>query len=121
MASKLFIYKARIENTFGYRKFYYERQSGRLEGVLSTDKYFVMNKKIYSDRFDKACFGDYFEKMQSASEIGYMDLPEFRGTKASLEEMILYRSYFINDLLYPNWREVYRQMNEERLMEKQTK
>ncbi len=119
LSSKLFMYKTKIENTFGYKRFYYDRQTGRLEGVISTDKYYIFNKKIYSDRFDTACFGDYFERMQLESEIGYADLPEFLASKATLEEMLLFRSYFINDLLFPNWRETYRKMNEERLMELQ--
>ena len=61
-------------------------------------KYYIMFKKIYSDRFSTDCFSGFYSKKVSKASIGLPDLPEYSTTKASFEELLQQNSYFINDL-----------------------
>ena len=57
-----------------------------------------MNKKIYARRFSTDCFSDYFNEMARKSKVGLNDYMEYATEKASVEELKLQNSYFINAL-----------------------
>ena len=58
-----------------------------------------MHKKIYSKRFSTDCFSDFYYMRALRSDIGICDLEEYETEKASMQELELQNSYFMNDLM----------------------
>ena len=98
-----FIYKRniRIYNTFGYSISNIEKERGTMDGKAEKKKYYIMNKKIYSQRFSTDCFSDYFNDMARKTNIGLQDYVEYQTEKATVNELKMQNSYFIN-ALYKN-------------------
>lgn len=69
-----------------------------MDGKKAKKKYFLMNKKIYSDRFSTDCFSDYFNDMAKKSKTGITDYLEYASSKATVLELKEQNSYFINAL-----------------------
>lgn len=99
LTAKLFSYYAGIYNRFGYFVLRVQTESGTQDGALTDNKYYLMNKKIYSKRFSTDCFSDYFSEKALRSKIGIEDLLEYATEKASVAELKIQNSYFINDFL----------------------
>ena len=57
-----------------------------------------MNKKIYSQRFSTDCFSDYFNELGRNTYLGLDDYYEYRTERATIEELKMQNSYFINSL-----------------------
>jgi len=91
-------YKLRNINTFGYYKLDTIIESGRQDGKIKENNYYLSFKKCYSKRFSTDAFSDFFNVKALKSQIGIDDLQEYKGIKASFEEMLLQNSYFFNDL-----------------------
>ena len=72
-----------------------------MDGEAEKKKYYVINKKIYSRRFTTDCFSDYFNELAKKSNIGLNDYMEYETERASVEELKMQNSYFIN-ALYKN-------------------
>ena len=72
-----------------------------MDGPPERKKYYVLNKKIYSRRFTTDCFSDYFNELAEKSNIGLNDYMEYETERASVEELKMQNSYFIN-ALYKN-------------------
>ena len=60
-----------------------------------------MNKKIYSRRFSTDCFSDYFNELARKTGVGLEDYLEYETEKATVDELKMQNSYFIN-ALYKN-------------------
>ena len=90
-----------IYNKYGYSISHIEKERGTMDGKVEKKKYFVMNKKIYSRRFSTDCFSDYFNEMARKSKIGLNDYMEYETERATVEELKMQNSYFIN-ALYKN-------------------
>ena len=88
----------RIFNRYGYSVLRIEKQRGTMDGITEKRKYYLMNRKIYSRRFSTDCFSDYFNDMASRTNVGLADYTEYLTEKASVEELKLQNSYFINAL-----------------------
>ena len=69
-----------------------------MDGKTENKKYYLMNAKIYANRFSTDCFSDYFNDMAKNSNTGLMDYLEYATEKASVEELKMQNSYFINSL-----------------------
>ncbi|UKI15164.1 MAG: hypothetical protein L6V85_04265 [Clostridiales bacterium] len=69
-----------------------------MDGKPENKKYYLMNKKIYSRRFSTDCFSDYFNDRAKKTNVGLMDYIEYVTEKASVEELKMQNSYFINSL-----------------------
>ena len=65
---------------------------------IEKKKYFLMNKKIYSQRFSTDCFSDYFNDLGKKTSIGLDDYYEYQTERATIDELKLQNSYFINSL-----------------------
>ena len=89
---------AKIYNRFGYSVSSIEKERGTMDGKPEKKKYYVMNKKIYARRFSTDCFSDYFNEMARKSKVGLNDYMEYSTEKATVEELKLQNSYFINAL-----------------------
>ena len=72
-----------------------------MDGKAEKKKYYVMNKEIYSQRFSTDCFSDYFNDMAKKTKIGLNDYMEYATEKATVTELKMQNSYFIN-ALYKN-------------------
>ncbi len=88
-----------IYNTFGYCKLDLGVESGTQDGQTLERNYFLMNKKIYSQRFSTDCFSDFFTNKNLRSAVGINDLPEYLNEKATFDELQQQNSYFIEDLM----------------------
>lgn len=95
-----FFYKRHtiIYNTYGYSVSIIEKERGTMDGKAEKKRYFVMNKKIYSQRFSTDCFSDYFNDMAKKTKIGLNDYIEYETEKATVTELKRQNSYFINAL-----------------------
>lgn len=88
----------RIYNRFGYSVLKIEKERGTMDGKTENKKYYLMSAKIYSQRFSTDCFSDYFNDMARRSYTGLADYLEYATEKASVEELRMQNSYFINSL-----------------------
>lgn len=98
IVSRLFRRNIEIYNRYGYTKLYLERERGIMDGKKEKKKYYLMNGKIYRERFSTDCFSDYFNELAKKTKIGMNDYKEYLNKKASVSELKLQNSYFINNL-----------------------
>jgi len=101
ITSFLFKRNARIYNKYGYSISRIEKERGTMDGKIEKKRYFVMNKKIYSRRFSTDCFSDYFNDMAKKTKVGLNDYVEYVSEKATVDELKMQNSYFI-EALYKN-------------------
>ena len=88
----------RIYNRFGYSVLKIEKERGTMDGKTENKKYYLMNAKIYAKRFSTDCFSDYFNDMAKRSKTGLTDYIEYATEKATVDELKMQNSYFINSL-----------------------
>ena len=101
ITSFLFKRNARIYNKYGYSISRIEKERGTMDGKIEKKKYFVMNKKIYARRFSTDCFSDYFNELAKKTKVGLNDYVEYVSEKATVDELKMQNSYFI-EALYKN-------------------
>ena len=89
----------RICNQYGYSTLKIEKERGTMDGKKENKKYFLMHKKIYARRFSTDCFSDYFNDMARKSKVGLDDYEEYASERATVDELKMQHSYFI-DALY---------------------
>ena len=89
---------ARLYNRYGYSVLKVEKERGTMDGRRERKKYYLANGKIYANRFSTDCFSDYFNDLAKMSKTGLMDYMEYATEKASVEELKIQNSYFINSL-----------------------
>ena len=89
---------ARLYNRYGYSVLKVEKEHGTMDGERERKKYYLANGKIYANRFSTDCFSDYFNDLAAKSKTGLMDYMEYATEKASVEELKMQNSYFINSL-----------------------
>jgi len=98
IVAKLFAYNMRIYNQYGYSELGIEKERGTMDGKADLKAYYLMSKKIYSSRFSTDCFSDYFNEMALRTNVGLNDYREYATERASVEELKLQNSYFVNAL-----------------------
>lgn len=98
-----FFYKRTViaYNNYGYSISNIEKERGTMDGKTEKKKYYLMHKKIYSQRFSTDCFSDYFNDIAKNTKIGLNDYMEYQTEKATVTELKMQNSYFIN-ALYKN-------------------
>lgn len=98
-----FFYKRTViaYNYYGYSISNIEKERGTMDGKTEKKKYYLMHKKIYSQRFSTDCFSDYFNDIAKNTKIGLNDYMEYQTEKATVTELKMQNSYFIN-ALYKN-------------------
>lgn len=99
ISAKIEGYYNRIYNTFGVIPVEIDIEKGVQDGKLKRVVYYLMTKKIYSDRFSTDCFSDFFMEKGLRSRYGLNDLPTYAGVRASFDELSQQNSYFVNELL----------------------
>lgn len=98
VTSVIFRHNVRIYNRYGFSQLKVEKEAGTMDGKPTKKTYYLMNQKIYSSRFSTDCFSDYFNDMAKKTNVGLNDYIEYACEKASVEELKLQNSYFINSL-----------------------
>ena len=98
ICSALYKRNAELYNKYGYSISHIEKERGTMDGKIEKKRYYLMNRKVYSNRFSTDCFSDYFNEMARKTKIGLNDYIEYETAKASVEELKLQNSYFINAL-----------------------
>lgn len=88
----------RLYNRFGYCSLNIEKERGTMNARCEKKKYYLMNKKIYARRFSTDCFSDYFNDIAKKTNVGLRDYLEYASEKATVEELKMQNSYFINAL-----------------------
>jgi hypothetical protein len=91
----------RFCNSYGFSVLEVEKERGTMDGKIEKKKYYLMNKKIYSERFCTDCFSDYFNDIAKKTKVGLNDYKEYSAVKATVNELKQQNSYFI-DALYTN-------------------
>jgi len=89
---------ARIYNRFGYSVVDIEKERGTMDVKAKECKYYLMDYKIYSNRFATDCFNGYFADKAMRTRIGINDYPEYKGVKATVDELHQQHSYFIEGM-----------------------
>lgn len=92
----------RIYNKYGYSTLKIEKERGTMDGKIEKKKYYLANRKIYSRRFSTDCFSDYFNDMAMKTKMGLKDYVEYATEKATIDELKMQNSYFINGLYKGN-------------------
>ncbi len=88
----------RIYNRFGVMKMTLGTRSGTMDSEAEQHHYYLAIKKIYSDRFSTDCYSEYFRSRAIASKFSLITAEEYKGVRASLDELNSQNSYFIRDL-----------------------
>lgn len=98
IVAKLFSYNMRIYNQYGYSELGIEKERGTMDGKADLKVYYLMSRKIYRSRFSTDCFSDYFNEMALHTNVGLNDYREYATERATVEELKLQNSYFVNAL-----------------------
>lgn len=98
IVAKLFSYNMRIYNQYGYSELGIEKERGTMDGKAYLKVYYLMSGKIYRSRFSTDCFSDYFNEMALRTDVGLNDYREYATERATVEELKLQNSYFVNAL-----------------------
>jgi hypothetical protein len=99
--SLIYSRNVRFCNSYGFSVLEVEKERGTMDGKIEKKKYYLMNKKIYSERFCTDCFSDYFNDIAKKTKVGLNDYKEYSAVKATVNELKQQNSYFI-DALYTN-------------------
>ena len=101
-AAKLWQRNLKIYNRYGYCVMGIEKERGTMDGKIDKRKYYLMNRKIYAQRFSTDCFSDYFNDLAKGSAVGLNDYTEYATEKATVDELKRQHSYFISTLYKEN-------------------
>ena len=85
-------------NMFGFAVYEGKTEKSSLDGDADSFKWYRLNKKIYANRYKSNCFKDYWNKKSLKSKFGLDDLQEYESTQATIEELKLQHSYWIDKL-----------------------
>ena len=99
LCSNYYKYYNRIYNTFGYFTLKTIIEKGTQDGEQKIKPYYLSKKKIYSKVFSTDCFNGFFTEKALRSKVGFDDLPNYAGVKATLDELLQQNSYFIYEMI----------------------
>ena len=98
VTSWLYKRNLKIYNQYGYSVSFIEKERGTMDGKIEKKRYYIMNKKIYAKRFSTDCFSDYFNDLAKKTKVGLNDYLEYETERATVAELKMQNSYFINAL-----------------------
>lgn len=91
-------YQLRRYNRYGFNRIVLNVEQGTMDGKVKSYVYYLMPKKIYSDRFSTDCYSGYFRERALRTGVGMNDYPEYGSTMATAEELRAQNSYFIRTI-----------------------
>ena len=92
-------YYQRTYNQFGYYELSTIIERGTQDGESKRNAYYLSKKKIHSKVFSTDCFNSFFTEKSLRSDVGFDDLPNYAGVKATLDELLQQNSYFIYEMV----------------------
>ena len=99
VSGKIINYHKRTYNLFGYNRLDIRVESGAVDDKRIREfVYYLMFKKIYSNRFATNCYRGFYDEKILRSTVGINDIPEYAGVNATFDEMDGQKSYFFVDL-----------------------
>jgi hypothetical protein len=87
-----------IYNRFGYRTMTLAVEDGASGQEIKKQKYYLMNKKIYSNRFATDAYSAYFAEMLKKCKVGINGCKTYGSHRATMKELESQKSYFITEL-----------------------
>ena len=84
-------------NRYGVKQVPISLANGSGVEYKNTDYYLVISK-IYSNRFATDAYADFFEQRGLESKVGLNEIPTYETKRATLDELSLQNSYFIDSL-----------------------
>jgi hypothetical protein len=94
----LWKHNARIYNKFSYCVLTVNKERGTMDGKVDEKKYYICSYKTYRKRFATDCFSDYFNDLAKRTKVGLADYLEYATERATIDELKLQNSYFVNSL-----------------------
>ncbi len=88
----------RLENRFGYTVKHIQIEEGCLEGEREDHTYYLMPKKIYSDRFRTDAFAPIFRSRAEKSGRGLIQRETYADLDATPAELESQNSYAVGDM-----------------------
>ncbi len=88
----------RLENRFGYTVKKIQIEDGSLDGEREEHKYYLMPKKIYSDRFRTDSFAPIFRSRAKKCGHGLIQRECYQNLDATPEELESQNSYAVGDM-----------------------
>ena len=96
--SKIKNYHDRNINIFGFYVSSLLIESGNGKVESKTKEYYLMKKKVYSDRYSTDAFAEIFKEKNKKSKVGLGDIPTYKTVFASSDEFDRQNSYAVKDL-----------------------
>lgn len=87
----------RLQNLFGMKVLPFEIQSGRMDGEVKKEKWRILSKKDYSNRYSTDCLSSVWDKY-TPNTMHIDDFITYAATLATKEECSQQNSYFQNDI-----------------------
>ncbi len=70
-------------------------RSGTLDGEFNKLAYFLIKKKIHSDKFGTDAYAGYFDNRFRSAKAGLQDIPTYNSTHATLKQLRKQHSYLV--------------------------
>lgn len=91
----------KIINTFGYRKLALSLSGVNVNGAQEQrgdDSFYLMNKIIFSDRYQTDCYKGFFDNLKRQAKQGINEFDSFSGKVATIQELVKTNGYFATEL-----------------------
>ena len=88
----------KLFNHYSISKITFKVRDGRLDGEENKQSYYLIKKKIHSDRFATDALAGYYENKFRSSKCGLQDIPAYKCTRATPDELRQQHSYLIQKL-----------------------
>lgn len=92
---KFYIYR---NNTFNVKEVEMDISYGLNDEKQGTKTYYLMEKKIHSDRYDTSSYGKFFEHQFLKNKKGFASLEAYDNHKTDLKKLAKQNSYFVTSL-----------------------
>ena len=88
-------------NTFGYRKVELSLSGVNVNGAQEQrgdDSFFLMNKIVFSDRYQTDCYKGFFDNLKRQAKEGINQFEAYSGKVATIQELVKTNGYFATEL-----------------------
>lgn len=90
-----------IRNIFGYRRLTLSLSGVNVNGSQESrgdSSFYLLNKIVYSNRYETDCYKGFFDKLKLQAKKGINQFRSFKGSAATIEELIDTKGYFASEL-----------------------
>ena len=90
-----------IINIFGYKRVSLSLSGVNVSGAQESrgdSSFFLMNKIIFSNRYETDCYKGFFDKLKLQAKEGINQFKSFKNSAATIEELMETKGYFASEL-----------------------